>query len=97
MNAAGARLALCCAIFAAPLFLSSPAVALYAEVKPSVKVGADCIGGASQLAPKLTSCAIAGTKVRIWCPNGQMFEGAIEQGGPPSSLARSLCNMTQVP
>ena len=74
-----------------------PAVALYAEVRPTLKVGVDCIGRVSLLAPKLSTCAIADTKLRIWCPNGQMFEGAIEQGGPQSSLARSLCNMTQVP
>jgi hypothetical protein len=74
-----------------------PAVALYAEVKPTLKVGVNCIGRVSLLAPKLSACAIADAKLRIWCPNGQMFEGAIEQGGPQSSLARSLCNMTQVP
>ena len=74
-----------------------PAAALYAEVKPVLKRGADCIGGVSVLAPKLTTCAIAGTKIRIWCPNGQMYEGALEQGGPQSPIARSLCNMSQVP
>ena len=79
------------------LVLSQPAAALYAEVKPPVKVGVDCIGSVSVLAPKLAACTIAGTKVRLWCPNGQVFEGAIEHGGPQSALARSLCNMTQVP
>ena len=83
---------------AAMLLISGhPAAALYAEVKPTVKVGIDCVGSVSLLAPKLRACTIAGTKVRIWCPNGQMFEGAIEHGGPQSALARSLCNMTQVP
>lgn len=74
-----------------------PAVAFYVEVKPTLKVGVDCIERVSLLAPRLTACTIAGTKKRIWCPNGQMFEGKIEDGGPPSALARSLCNMTQVP
>jgi len=82
---------------AALLLLSHPAAALYAEVKPVVKVGADCIAPVSVLAPKLTACTIAGTKLRIWCPNGQVFDGVIEHGGPPSALARSLCNMSQVP
>jgi hypothetical protein len=73
------------------------AAAFYVEVKPTVKVGADCVERVSLLAPKLTACTIAGTKMRIWCPNGQMFEGKIENGGPASALARSLCNMSQVP
>jgi hypothetical protein len=79
------------------IFFSHPAAALYAEVKPALKIGVDCVGQASLLAPKLTACAIAGSKMRIWCPNGQMFEGATEQGGAAASLARSLCNMAQVP
>ena len=85
------------AIVAALLSVSHPAAALYAEVKPAVKVGVDCVAPVSRLAPKLTACAIAGTKLRIWCPNGQVFEGEMEHGGPPSALARSLCNLSQVP
>ena len=90
-------LALCYSTVGALLFSCHPAAAFYAEVKPSVKVGVDCVQPVSVLAPRLTTCAIAGTKMRIWCPNGQMFEGAIEHGGPQSALARSLCSMTQVP
>ena len=82
---------------AALILLSHPAMALYAEVKPALKVGADCVGELSSRAPKLMVCAITSAKMRIWCPNGQMFEGATEQGGLASSLARSLCDMAQVP
>jgi len=95
--AARGLVALRYSIAAALLLLSHPAAALYAEVKPTVKVGADCIAPVSLLAPKLTACTIAETKIRIWCPNGQVFDGAIEHGGPASALARSLCNMSQVP
>jgi len=95
----GARiLALSCGALAAFLIsVPDPAAAFYSEVKPSVKVGIDCVGQVSTLAPKVTACTIAGTKMRIWCPNGQMFEGAVEQVGPAVSLARSLCGMSQVP
>lgn len=79
------------------LLLSHPATAFYAEVKPTVKVGVDCIAPASLLAPKLTTCAVAETTMRIWCPNGQVFEGTLENDGPTSALARSLCKMSQVP
>ena len=96
-RAARGLVALRYSIAAGLLLLSHPAAALYAEVKPTVKVGVDCIAPVSLLAPKLTTCAIAGTKMRIWCPNGQMFEGAVEHGSPSSALARSLCNMSQVP
>jgi hypothetical protein len=73
------------------------ALAFYVEVKPTLKAGVDCVGQVSLLAPKLTACTIAGPKMRIWCPNGQMFEGETEQGGPAASLARSICNMSQIP
>jgi len=95
--AARGLVALRYAIAAALLSVSHPAAALYAEVKPTVKVGVDCVAPVSLLAPKLTACTIAGTRMRIWCPNGQVFEGAVEHDSPPSALARSLCNMSQVP
>jgi len=72
-----------------------PASALTNVQKTSVKVGADCTGPVSTPAPKLTTCTIAGSKMRIWCPNGEMFER--EQDQPHQSLIRSLCNMLQVP
>ena len=97
-RAAKLLVALRYATVAVPLLLSHhSALAFYVEVKPKLKAGADCVGQVSLLAPKLTTCAIAGPRMRLWCPNGQMFEGEIERGGPAASLARSLCNMTQVP
>jgi hypothetical protein len=81
---------------AAALVLScSPASALTNMQKKSLKVGADCVSPVSTLAPKLATCTIAGSKMRIWCPNGEMFER--EQDQPHPSLIRSLCNMLQVP
>ena len=82
-------------IAAALIISGSPALASFSETKTSVKFGADCIGPVSVLARKLGTCTIAGTKMRIWCPNGQMFER--DQDQPHVSLVRSLCNMTQVP
>ena len=90
-------LSLCCPVAGVLLLSCDPAGAFYAQVKPTLKVGVDCIERVSVLAPKLTACPIEGTKMRLWCPNGQMFEGKIETGGLPPALARSLCNMTQVP
>ena len=83
------------AIAAAFVLSCNPATALTNMQKNSVKVGADCIGPLGTLAPKLATCTIAGSKMRIWCPNGDMFER--EQDQPHLSLVRSLCNMLQVP
>jgi hypothetical protein len=85
------------AMGAALIFFSQPAGAFFAEVKPTLKVGVDCVGKVSQLAPKLATCTTASTKTRIWCPNGQVFDSPKEQGDASAALARSLCNMTQVP
>ena len=82
-------------IVAALILLCSPVTALTNVQKKSVKVGADCVGPVGTLAPKLTTCTIAGSKMRIWCPNGEMFER--EQDQPHQSLIRSLCNILQVP
>ena len=86
-----------CAVAAALTLLAHPAAAFYAEVKPAVTVGLDCVGQPNLLAPKLTVCAIAGARTRVWCPNGQLFEGASEGRDLAAALARSLCNMAQVP
>jgi hypothetical protein len=81
---------------AAVLIMScGPAVALTNMQKVSVQVGADCVGPVTTLAPKLATCTVAGSRMRIWCPNGDMFER--EQDKPHQSLIRSLCNMLQVP
>ena len=77
------------------LLCCGPAPALTNIQKASVKVCADCIDPVSTLAPKLATCTIAGSRMRIWCPNGEMFER--EQDRPHQSLIRSLCNMLQVP
>jgi hypothetical protein len=83
------------AIAAALVLSCSPALVLATTAKKSVKLGADCVGPLSMLAPKLGTCTIAGAQMRIWCPNGEMFQRAQDQ--PHLSLVRSLCNMLQVP
>ena len=74
---------------------SSSAFALQTVVDKSTKIGGGCVGPVVSAAPKLRTCAIAGSKTRIWCPNGQIFDD--EGAKSPISLVRSLCNLTQVP
>ena len=74
---------------------SSSAFALQTIVDKGTKIGSGCVGPVVSVAPKLGTCAIVGSKTRIWCPNGQIFDD--ESVKSPVSLARSLCNLTQVP
>jgi|SRR3954464_10962378 hypothetical protein len=74
---------------------SAPAGAFFKEVRSPRHTAVNCVGKVSQLAAKLKTCATAANNTRLWCPNGQVFESA-KQEGAPGALARSLCNMTQV-
>ena len=74
---------------------SSSAFAFQTIVDKGTKIGGGCVGPVVSVAPKLGTCAIAGSKTRIWCPNGQIFDD--ESAQSPVSLARSLCNLTQIP
>jgi hypothetical protein len=91
------RIGLYCAITAVLFTWPLPAGAFFKEVKPPRKVGVDCVEKLRQLAPKLTTCSAAGNMTLVWCPNGQVYGGVKQQVDPSGSLARSLCNMTQVP
>ena len=74
---------------------SSSAFALQIPVQKGTKLGAGCVGPVVSVAPKLGTCAIAGSKTRIWCPNGDIFDD--QDGRSGVALVRSLCNLTQVP
>ncbi len=82
-------------VFVAFALSCTPVSALQTVVKKGTKVGAGCVGRVISLAPGLRACGVAGAKTRIWCPNGDIFDDANEKTGAP--LARSLCNMTQIP
>jgi hypothetical protein len=74
---------------------SSSAFALQTAVQKGTKLGTGCVGPVVSVAPKLGTCAIAGSKTRIWCPNGDIFDDL--DGRSAVALVRSLCNLTQVP
>jgi hypothetical protein len=74
---------------------SSSAFGLQTVVGKGTKIGSGCVRPLVAVAPKLGTCAIAGSKTRIWCPNGQIFD---DEGATSSVyLARSLCNLNQLP
>ena len=82
-------------VAAALVLACTSAFALPTAVKKGLKPGTDCLGPVSTMAPKLATCAIAGPRTRIWCPNGEIFDLNDEKS--PVPLIRSLCNLTQVP
>jgi hypothetical protein len=83
-------------LLAAALVLSCTSVsALPTSVKKGLKLGTGCVGPLSTVAPKLAMCTIVGTKARIWCPNGDIFD--LDEQVSPVPLVRSLCNLTQIP
>lgn len=81
---------------AAVLALSCSIAAAFPVSAPrGVKPGADCTGPLKTLAPKLSTCPIAGAKKsRVWCPNGTAFD--LDDATAPPPLARSLCELKQV-
>jgi hypothetical protein len=84
------------AILAAALALAcTPVCAQSVLEQKGLKLGAGCIGPISTLAPQLSTCRIANSKTRIWCPNGQIFDRPEEQA--PYAIVRSICNLLQVP
>jgi hypothetical protein len=74
---------------------SSSAFALQTIVDKGTKIGSGCVGPIVFVTPRLETCAIAGSKTRIWCPNGQIFDD--ENAKSSVFIARSLCNLTQLP
>jgi hypothetical protein len=87
---------MCRLLVAAAFVLScTSAFALPTSVKKGLKLGTGCLGPVSTMAPKLGMCTVAGTKARIWCPNGDIFD--LDEEKAPVPLVRSLCNLTQIP
>jgi hypothetical protein len=82
-------------VAAAIALSSSSAFALQTTVQKGTKLGTGCVGPVVSVAPKLATCTIAGSKTRIWCPNGDIFDDG--DGRSAVALVRSLCNLTQVP
>src|SRR5690242_18915015 len=50
---------------------SSSAFALQTAVPKGTKIGTGCVGPIVLVATRLQICPIAGSKTRIWCPNGE--------------------------
>lgn len=78
---------------AALMLCSQSAFAQLTEQIKGVKFGVGCVGPVNTPTPRLGTCTIVGSKTRIWCPNGEIFDRA---GEPQSYVVRSICNLNQV-
>jgi hypothetical protein len=74
---------------------TTSASAVDVELK-GVKFGADCTGPLSTYGRGFGSCMVAGSKYRIWCPNGKVIERNSEW---PNGLfvLRAICGLNQAP
>jgi hypothetical protein len=83
-------------LFTAAFILVCPAAfALPTGLKKGLKPGTDCVGPVNMIAPNLATCSVAGSKARIWCANGDIFDLDEERAAIP--VVRSLCNLSQIP
>jgi hypothetical protein len=82
-------------VAAAIALCSTSAFSLQSAVEKGTKLGTGCVGSVRAVAPKLGTCTIVGSKTRIWCPNGEIFDS--DEDKAPIPLVRSLCNLTQIP
>lgn len=53
-----------------------------------------CLGPAQNATEKLKTCPTADTRIRIWCPNGKVFDRDAENLG--IAVLRSICEMNQL-
>jgi hypothetical protein len=76
------------------LLLGAPAPAQHIEQVKGIKFGGGCVSPVTSYGRRFGACSIGGSKARIWCPNGQIFERVGET--PQMYVARSICNLSQL-
>jgi hypothetical protein len=54
-----------------------------------------CLHDSKAVTERVIACPIGGVRIRIWCPNGKVFD----RDGPDLgvAVARSICEMNQLP
>lgn len=56
-------------------------------------MGAGCNGDLTKLTARLASCPIKNSEVRVWCPNGKVFDRQKEKIN--IAVVRSMCDINQ--
>lgn len=81
-------------IAAALTATGTAASAQFLEESKSIKFGTGCQQPIKALAAGLGTCLIGDKRVRVWCPNGKVYER--DGDVPHVSLIRSTCGLSQV-
>ena len=64
------------------------------EIK-GVKSPEGCRGALQPVSERLVTCSVDDERIRIWCPNGKVFERDGREVG--IAVARSICELNQLP
>ena len=80
------------------LFLACVLFSVSANAQPIVELkyigrGVGCIGPMTTPLSRLAVCPIQDTRLRIWCPNGKIFD--TPGGEPNDAISRSICQINQ--
>ena len=79
----------------AVFIFSNTAAFAQMDALKDIKFGVGCVGPVSTFAKGLGTCVVDGSKSRIWCPNGKIFDRGAEW--PRSSyVVRAICGLNQV-
>jgi hypothetical protein len=77
------------------LTLTTAAVSGPMIQRKGLSVNEGCLAPAKVATEKLTTCPVADARIRIWCPNGNVFDRDPDNVGV--ALLRSICEMNQLP
>jgi hypothetical protein len=77
------------------LLLSTPAFAAPIMQVKGLKADEGCLAPSVAATEKLKTCPVANERVRIWCPNGNVFDR--DPGGAGVAVLRAICEMNQLP
>lgn len=64
------------------------------EIK-GVRPAEGCLQNSKGITARIVACPIGAARIRIWCPNGKVFD----RDGPDLgvAVARSICEINQLP
>ncbi len=77
------------------LLVSTPALAASMTEMKGLKADEGCVEPAKAATEKLRTCPVESARIRIWCPNGKVFDR--DNGDIGVAVLRSICEMNQLP
>ena len=81
-------------VVVALLGLSSTALAAPMTEMKGLQVNEGCLESSVAATEKLRTCPVDKARMRIWCPNGKVFDRDTADAGV--AVMRSICEMNQL-